>query len=46
MRLEVLQKIFDTQSNLTELYDEPSYDDFKETLSNYLNPSEEDDTTT
>jgi len=43
---EVLQKIFDTQVNLTELYNEPSYDDLKEALSNYLNPSEEDDTTT
>ena len=43
---EVLQKIFDTQSNLTELYDEPSYDDLKEALGNYLNPSEDDNTTT
>ena len=38
-----LQSIFDNQSNLTELYTEPSYDELKEALSNFLNPS--DDTT-
>jgi hypothetical protein len=40
---ELLKSIFDNQSNLTELYTEPSYDDLKEALSNFLNPS--DDTT-
>ena len=40
---EMLQGVFDNQPNLTELYTEPSYDDLKEALANYLNPS--DDTT-
>ena len=40
---EMLQGVFDNQPNLTELYTEPSYDDLKEALSTYLNPS--DDTT-
>ena len=39
----LLQSIFDNQADLTELYTEPSYDDLKEALANYLNPS--DDTT-
>ena len=29
------------QSNLSELYTEPSYDDLKEALKNFLNPGEE-----
>ena len=33
-----LQSIFDNQSDLTELYTEPSYDELKEVLANYLNP--------
>ena len=44
-----LQSIFDNQADLTELYTEPSYDDLKEVLKNYLNPSsseEETETTT
>jgi hypothetical protein len=43
---ELLQSIFDNQSNLTELYTEPSYDDLKEALSNFLNPSSDDTTDT
>ena len=39
----LLESIFDNQSDLTELYTEPTYDDLKEALSNFLNPS--DDTT-
>jgi len=39
----LLESIFENQSDLTELYTEPSYDDLKEALSNFLNPS--DDTT-
>ena len=39
----LLKSIFDDQPDLTELYTEPSYDDLKEALGNYLNPS--DDTT-
>ena len=40
---ELLQSVFDNQSDLTELYTEPTYDDLKEALGNFLNPS--DDTT-
>jgi len=39
----LLESIFDNQSDLTELYTEPTYDDLKEALGNFLNPS--DDTT-
>ena len=38
-----LKGIFDNQPNLTELYTEPTYDELKEALSTFLNPS--DDTT-
>jgi len=44
-----LQSVFDNQADLTELYTEPAYDDLKEVLKNYLNPSsseEETETTT
>ena len=41
-----LQSIFDNQADLTELYTEPSYDDLKEVLKNYLNPSSEEETET
>ena len=43
---DVLQKIFDSQIKLEDLWDEPTYDDLKEALGNYLNPSTEDDNTT
>ena len=43
---DLLQKLFDNQSNLTELYTEPSYDDLKEALDNFFNPSEEGSTDT
>ena len=43
---EVLENLLNNQSNITELYTEPSYDDLKEALSNYLNPSEESESTT
>jgi len=43
---ETLEKIFDSQSKLEELYTEPSYDDLKEALQNFLNPSEEGTETT
>jgi hypothetical protein len=39
----LLESVFENQSDLTELYTEPTYDDLKEALSNFLNPS--DDTT-
>ena len=38
---DMLQSIFDNQSDLTELYTEPTYDELKEALQNYLNPSDE-----
>ena len=43
-----LQSIFDNQSDLTELYTEPTYDELKEVLANYLNPNsdETEETTT
>ena len=41
----LLESIMDNQSDLTELYTEPSYDELKEVLANYLNPSDESDET-
>ena len=43
---DMLDKILNQQSNLTELYTEPSYDDLKEALQNFLNPSDEGTETT
>ena len=43
---EVLESILTSQSDLTELYTEPSYDELKEVLANYLNPSDESEETT
>ena len=42
----LLKSIIDNQSDLTELYTEPTYDELKEALANYLNPSSDDETTT
>ena len=41
-----LQSVFDNQADLTELYTEPTYDDLKEVLKNYLNPSSSEETET
>ena len=42
-----LETIFNTQVELSELWEEPSYDDLKEALKTYLNPTDDDtDTTT
>ena len=41
---EMLKSIFENQSDLTELYTEPTYDELKEALQNYLNPSDETET--
>ncbi len=38
---EVLTSILNNQADLTELYTEPTYDELKEVLANYLNPSDE-----
>jgi hypothetical protein len=43
---EMLEGVFENQPNLTELYTEPSYDELKEALASYLNPTEEDTNTT
>ena len=39
---EQLQSIFDNQADLTELYTDPSYDELKEALANYLNPNSDE----
>ena len=36
-----LEAVFNGQSDINELYTEPTYDDLKEALKNYLNPSDE-----
>ena len=41
----VLESIMENQADLTELYTEPTYDELKEVLANYLNPSDESDET-
>jgi len=41
----LLESIFENQSDLTELYKEPSYDELKEALQNFLNPSDDTQTT-
>ena len=43
---KLLKNIFDNQANLTELYTEPTYDELKEALQTYLNPSDDTETTT
>ena len=40
----LLKSIFDNQSDLTELYNEPTYDELKDVLQTFLNPSEETET--
>ena len=40
----LLESILDNQSDLVELYNEPTYDELKEVLQNYLNPSDETET--
>ena len=37
----LLESLLDSQSNLTELYNEPTYDELKEVLQNFLNPSDD-----
>ena len=39
---DVLENIFNSQIKLEDLWDEPSYDDLKDALQRYLNPSEEE----
>ena len=40
----LLESIMDNQSDLVELYNEPTYDELKEVLQNYLNPSDDTET--
>jgi len=42
----VLEGVLTGQPNLTELYTEPTYDELKEALAGFLNPSDDSDTTT
>ena len=39
----VLEVIFNSQIDITELYTEPAYESLKEVLQNYLNPNESDE---
>jgi len=39
---EMLETLLNSQPDLTELYTEPTYDELKEALANYLNPDSED----
>ena len=41
-----LESLMENQSDLVELYTEPTYDELKEALQNFLNPSEEGTETT
>ena len=43
---DTLKTIFDSQVDLSELYSEPSYDDLKEVLDNFFNPTDDDVTST
>ena len=40
----LLQTITDNQTNITDIYNELSYEDLTEVLNNWLNPSEEEET--
>ena len=42
----LMESLMDNQADLVELYTEPSYDELKEVLQNYLNPSDESETAT
>ncbi len=42
---EQLKSMIENQQNITEIYTEQSYDELKEVLNNYLNPTDEDTTT-
>ena len=41
----LLTSIMDNQSDLVELYNEPTYDELKDVLQNFLNPSDDSETT-
>ena len=41
---DALKNLLDNQPNLTELYNEPSYDELKQHLGQFLNPNAETST--
>ncbi len=41
-----LENLFESQSDITELYTEPTYDELKDALQNFLNPSTDDEAET
>ena len=41
---KLLTTLLENQSNLTELYTEPTYDELKDALQNFLNPSDDSNT--
>ena len=43
---DLLKNLLDSQANLTELYTEPTYDELKDALQNFLNPNDDDTETT
>ena len=43
---ELLEKVYNEQSKLTELYTEPEYDELKDVLQSYLNPEAVSETST
>ena len=43
---DLMEKLLNEQSDLVELYTEPTYDELKDALQNYLNPSDEGTTET
>jgi len=46
---QLLERLFEDQPDITDLYPEPTYDDLKIALHNYLNPddgAEDDEPTT
>ena len=42
----LLEKLFEDQPNIVDLYPEPSYEDLKESLHNYLNPDDAEEEST
>ena len=42
----MLEKVYNEQSKLTELYTEPEYDELKDVLQSYLNPEAVSETST
>ena len=43
---KLLKNLLESQSDLVELYTEPTYDELKEALQNFINPSDDTETST